>query len=166
MTVSFQKERFEPVWRDAQALFRDHWNEIAEMKDVNRLDPDVDEYKKLERVGYLHVMTARDDGRLVGYYACFVKRNLHYRSVVVGSDDLYFVHPAYRGTGVGVRLFLAAEQMQRDANAVLAVLKDKVAHSHEALFAKLGYEKMENVYWKKLAPQPVMAQAFAAEGAC
>lgn len=165
MSVTFQKEPLEPAFWEAQELFRAHWDEIAEMKDVNVLDPDVDEYRALAKSGRLHILTARDEGKLVGYYAAFIKNNLHYKSVIVGSDDLYFIHPAYRRGGVGVRLLLAAERMQREAGAVIAVLKEKLSHPHAALFERLGYKPMERVLWKKLDGEAAVP-AIASEGAC
>lgn len=150
MTIRFAQEKLETFFPDARALLVEHWGEIAEKKDLLRLDPDMMRYGSLEKNNVLHIVTARDEGRLVGYYAGLVNTHLHYKSVVVGIDDVYFIHPAYRDNGLGTRLFLAVEELLRMLKADISVVKVKLRHDHDKLLTSLGYEPFERVYWKAL----------------
>ena len=50
-----------------KGLAPDHWEEVANNKDTIPLDIDWERYRALDDDGSLHVLTARDDGELVGY---------------------------------------------------------------------------------------------------
>jgi GNAT superfamily N-acetyltransferase len=151
MTVTFQKEPFWQALHDAEALLPRHFDEIAEFKVIlGEPDPDIEEYARLSERKALHVLTARDDGRLVGYYVATVTHNRHYRKVTNGVDDLYFLAPEYRRGRVGVQLFLEAERMMREAGAMIGIAKVKVAHDHGPILERLGWRPFERVYAKAL----------------
>ena len=73
-----------------------HWQEIALDKDTILLEPDVDSFIEMEQRGALQIVTARDDGRLIGYHVTIVRNHLHYKSSLSGYVDMYFIHPDYR----------------------------------------------------------------------
>src|SRR5258708_36141011 len=104
MSVTFQREPFWPWLAEAQLLFPRHYDEIGENKDITH-GPDLDlvKYKLLDDAGKLHVLTARDGGKLVGYYVLLVDHNLHYRSVVTVMDDVHYLAPEYRKWRTGIQ---------------------------------------------------------------
>jgi GNAT superfamily N-acetyltransferase len=146
----YQEEPFFRAWPEMQGLLQAHWSEIAQEQDLLKLNPDLDMYRKADAAGALHLLTVRHNHRLVGYYVAFVKRHLHYKDVLISVDDVYFLHPLLRQGRVGIRLFIEAERMCRQHKAQLNVVKEKLAHPHEAIFRRLGYEPIERVWWRRL----------------
>lgn len=149
MSVTFQREPFWPWLEEAQPLLARHFDEIAENKALHpRLDLDFTRYKMLDAAGKLHVLTARDDGKLVGYYIAQVDHNLHYRHVVAGTDDAHYLAPEYRKGRTGIRLFIAAEAMMREIGVMIGIARVKEAHNHGAILQRLGWRPFERVYCK------------------
>ena len=107
--TKIQAESFMEIYPELLPLFESHWHELGPYKDKMPLSPDVELYSYLEAQGALLTLTARQDGRLVGYIICAVKRGLHYSKTTQAITDIPYVAPSVRGRGVGVRLFLAAE---------------------------------------------------------
>jgi GNAT superfamily N-acetyltransferase len=151
MTVTFQKEPFWQALHDAEALLPRHFEEIAEDKAINGApDPDIAHYAALSERGALHTLTARDDGRLVGYYVAIVTNNKHYRTVINGLGDLHYLLPEYRKGRVGIQLLIEAERMMREAGAMVGITKVKLAHDHGPILERLGWRPFERVYAKVL----------------
>ena len=142
----FALEKFDDCYPEAAELLHQHWEEIAEEQDILRLDPDLDTYHKLEAMGAIHILTARIDGVLVGYYVGIVRPMLHYKNVIMGSDDIYFIAPAYRKGMLGYRLFRQMFAHYKAWGCHLITVKTKVAHDHGALLTRLGMRPFEKSY--------------------
>jgi GNAT superfamily N-acetyltransferase len=113
MTV-IAPESFMAALPELMPLFRLHWHDLALHKDKMPLAPRLAAYRALEDSGELLTLTARRDGRLIGYFIARIGPALHYETTLQGQTDLPYVHPDVRGRGIGVRLFLAAEaEMKR-----------------------------------------------------
>jgi hypothetical protein len=150
MSITFQQEPFEQAYGDAAPALETHYDEIAEDKNViGRIDPDLTVYRSLEKAGKLRILTARDGEKLVGYYVAFLTRNLHY-NILCATEDMYYLAPEYRQGTLGIKLFIEAEKMIREAKAVITVAKTKVSHNHGIIFERLGYRPFEHVYMKVL----------------
>lgn len=151
MTITYQLESFDTFYKDARSLLERHYDEIAENKDViGPVRVDVPTYLALEKLGKLRILTARNDGNLVGYFSFFVGRNLHY-DIIGSTEDVYWVAPEYRGVPrLALRLFIEAEKIMRAESCVISTIKTKVANDHEGFFAKIGYRPFERVYCKTL----------------
>jgi hypothetical protein len=87
------QERLSEIRHEAMPLLLRHWGEIALNQATTPLDPDWEAYRRLEDAGVLHVTTLRVDGELIGYVSFLVAPNLHYRTVVVATDDVFFLLP-------------------------------------------------------------------------
>jgi hypothetical protein len=94
--ISFAKELLCEVVQEVQPLLERHYEELTRNKDVVKLDPAWDEYAALERAGRFVIFTARDDGRLLAYNAFFLGPHLHYKSLVVGQNDVLWIEHEYR----------------------------------------------------------------------
>lgn len=108
--TTIAQESFIKIYDELGALFQEHWRELGPYKDRMPLSPDLALYGFLEEQGALLTLTARQDGRLVGYIVICIKRGLHYSTTLQAITDIPYVHPSVRGRGVGVRLFLAAQE--------------------------------------------------------
>jgi hypothetical protein len=151
--MRFAVEPFVDVWAEAQPLTQPHWDEIAKNKGLLTLNPDIEKYELLDRSGNLLLITARADGKFVGYFLWIVAAHPHYRHVLTAEEDLHFLAPEYRsggihgeGRGYGYQLLEAARDAAFEAGARLLTMREKVGHEHPALMEGLGFKPTDIVY--------------------
>ena len=149
MTVEFQLEGPGRSIEEALPLFKRHYEEIAKYKDIP-LEVDLETYARIEAAGGLRCYSARDAGRLVGYVIFFVKNHPHYASTLFASQDVLYLDPDYRKGMTGLRLIRFADR-QLEAEGVQVVTQHvKTYADFGPLLERLGYEKVETVYMRRL----------------
>lgn len=121
-------------------LLRKHWSEIATHRDRIPLDPDFPRYAKLDALGRILCLTARLDGRLIGYSVFVLTRPGHYKSTLSALNDVIYVDPAYRKGSVGVRLIRETEKRLADVGVVKVTWHAKPGTQLAALLQRLGYD--------------------------
>jgi GNAT superfamily N-acetyltransferase len=147
--VAYQVEDFRDILIEAVPLLKAHWEEIALDRDTVPLDPDIEGYERLAAQGALQITTARDaDGTLIGYAAYFIGRNLHYRSLIVGESDIFWIAPGHRRGMVGVRLFREAERNLKAIGVNKIFNKMKLHKDLGPLFERLGFAAIETLWAK------------------
>lgn len=149
--LTFQEEKFAPFFADGQELFPLHHRELALNQDKIQMDLDADAYQRLEDAGRLFVLTARVDGKLVGYLVAFpVPNHLHYKSAgPMCLTDMYFVLPEWRN-GVGVKLFTEFEKRMRTRGVVQIMTGCKRHQDHSKLLEIIGWENSDLTFIKVL----------------
>jgi GNAT superfamily N-acetyltransferase len=98
----------------------------------------------------MRVYTARDDGRLVGYNAFFMRPSIHYRGSLQASNDVIFLLPEYRKGGVGRGLIEYGDACLRNEGCQVVMHHVKVNHDWTPLLARMGYEKQDIICSKRL----------------
>jgi GNAT superfamily N-acetyltransferase len=147
--IRFARETLGQAYADALELTRLHYEEIAPYQDIFKLKPDLDSYHRLEKSGALVVITAREDGILVGYFLMIVRSHPHYSDTIVANEDMKYVHPDYRGkTGMGLIRF--AEQEARRRGCKVMLQRSKARSEHGSLYRRLGYELLDEIWAKRL----------------
>ena len=145
MTVTFQREPLAIVRPDVADLLAQHWDEVAHHKDIRTLDVDWDQFQLMESIGHLFVMTARDDGRLVGYVAALLRPHLHSKGLKTAYVDAIFLTPGKRQHNVGLRLV-------QHTDTALAALSDfiywhvKPERDFSRLLGRMGYGYIEAIW--------------------
>lgn len=91
-------EPFDVFWRDGQRLVGAHMAEVGERPGMP-FDLNVDLMQRLAAVGADHVITARCNGRMVGYLASIVAPSMENAGLLVGTQTAFFVSPDFRGIG-------------------------------------------------------------------
>lgn len=118
------------------------------------LKPALDRYAFAEQLKVLFTLTARIDGRLVGYYIAVVQPALHYADFLHAQTDIPYVHPDVRHRGIGFRLFLAAEKRLRERGVKLwqaGSKVDSVLHiSMDRMLQHLQFHPTDLIYSKWL----------------
>ena len=148
--IEIQVEKWATFFPDAKAIFPLHWKELALYQDAIPLDIDEGKYEQLDKLDVLLILTAREDGRMVGYYLWFLMAHGHYKSSgAMGLTDMYFVLPEYR-RGVGVRLFKQSETELRSRGIKKAITSCKVHENHSALFEAMGWRLTDLTFSKLL----------------
>jgi len=146
--MKFARESAKDCFNEAMPLLEKHWKEIAHFKDIP-LDPDFDQYLKIEQLGMLRVFTAREDsGTLIGYAVFFVRANPHYKSSIQANQDILFIDPAHRGTG-GKFILWCDNQLKAEGIEVV-MHHIKAAHNFGKLLERFSYELVDLIYAKRL----------------
>jgi GNAT superfamily N-acetyltransferase len=137
--IEFGVEKYHQVSEDIKDLIKLHYEEIAVNKDVIPLDPDWDRYKQLDDKGLILTVTARDDGKLIGYAIFFVTTHLHYKSTYYANNDLLYLHPDYRKGLIGVRLITLSEKYLKEKGVTKIMWHIKFNKDFSRLLHHLGY---------------------------
>lgn len=147
MTVTFAPEMLRNVWQEIEELLPLHFDETGRRE--GRLDMDWDTYFALEEMGIVHVLVARSEGRMVGYFVGFIRPNLHNRQRMAAVSDMYFIHPDFRGHS-GFTMFREVEKYWRGRGVQMAAITCKVTRRFHRLFERLGWRLEEHVLIKEL----------------
>lgn len=144
----YQVESFKAALPELEELFPAHYEEMALDKNKVKPQADVERYIGLEEAGMLHLVTARVNEKLVGYFVWFVLGHIHYRdSGLMGYVDMYFVVPEYRN-GIGGKLLIFSEHTLRDKGVRKLYLSTKLHQDHDLLFRNLGFRPTDRLYTK------------------
>ena len=141
-------------WFDIKAevlpmLFR-HWEEIALDRDTIPLVVDFDTYDALARAGILHIVIARKDGELIGYFWALVKNHMHYASTLMGFTDILYIDKPHRKGRTGQHLIKAMEDSLKARGVHKVFIATKTKLNLGPLFERMGYGVHEVIYSKKI----------------
>ncbi len=149
--ITFQLEKWDGFFADAaNGLMPLHWKELALDQDKFPLSVDNPRFSAIDGQGLLHILTARKDGELVGYFIAIVMPHLHYStSGLMAFTDMYFMRKDCRGVA-GAKLFTEAERTLAERGVVKAYLSHKTHQDHTMLFEALGWKHTDKAYTKLL----------------
>lgn len=148
--LTFSKETVFGVADEVSPLLQMHYEEVALHKDVVDLDPDWARYAAMEERGDCHVYTARHEGSLVGYAVFFLSNHIHYMGLRVASNDILFMHPAYRRGTNSIRFINWVEEQIKRLGVKKIVWHIKVKNDWSAILHRNGYETEEVIVGKIL----------------
>jgi GNAT superfamily N-acetyltransferase len=149
--ITVQTESWAAIDAEIEQITPFHWKELA--LDQLQFQPDLDHerYLAMDRAGAMHVVTARDEKRLVGYIICFVMPHFHYKSSgLTALADMYYLLHEYRKGGLGVRMFREMERGLRERNVIRAHMSCKVHEDHTRLFQRMGWTLTDYTFSKLL----------------
>lgn len=129
-------------------LLEKHYHEIAHYKDIE-LDPDFEQYEKLEQIGALRMFIARDEQEfIVGYAVYFIRHNIHYKSSLQALQDVLFIDPDKRG--FGAKFILWCDQQLKAEGVQIVYHHVKSAHNFGAMLERIGYRLVDLIYTRRL----------------
>jgi GNAT superfamily N-acetyltransferase len=146
--IEYKEESYDDVIGEIKPLLDLHYEEIANNKDVIKLNPDYDAYKKLCDMGAMRIITARDEGKLVGYCICIIRYHLHYKDSLTALNDIFYISKDYRKGLIGVKLFIKTEEILKKYGVQRVIMNTKKHHDVGAIFDRLGYRETERVFTK------------------
>ncbi len=146
MATMFRRERATPeLLVEMAPLFEEHAKEASEL--FKSPKPDTDLYLALEKAGKLRVYVSRKGcdpaNEIAGYQFFMLAPHPHNLRVMVATETLIYVRPAYRGEGPGF-MRLADAALRKEAKFITRVSPAK--KDHEKAFKRAGYQKLETVY--------------------
>lgn len=146
--IVYSVEKLSECLEEIKPLLEHHYEEVAMYKDKIKLEPDYDKYLSMADDGLLHVVTARDEGKLIGYFVSFLLPHIHYSSTVYAVNDILFIDKEYRNAKVGLGLFSYAEEQLKAEGASVIVIHMKTSVPFDSLCEGLGYDYAERNYSK------------------
>jgi len=146
--VQYKEEQYDDVINEIKPLLDLHYEEIALNKDVIKLNPDYDQYKIMSMRGMIKIVTARDNGDLIGYCICLVKPHIHYKDSLTALNDIFYIKKEYRLGMTGVKLFKETEKIMNRYGVQRIIMNVKRSNDIGAIFERLGYTESERVYTK------------------
>lgn len=149
-TLEFAIEPYSKAILEMAELYPEHWEEIALNRDVIKLEPDYERYLLLEDNGMLHVVTARCEGKLVGYHVFIIMKHLHYRSSLTATSDITYLKPQYRKGFNGVKFLRFAFDSLKGKGVQRVYTNCKLHHDFGRVLERLGFIEVERIYTKVL----------------
>ncbi len=151
--VVYAWERLSDILPEVAPLLRLHWREVQWLPGLE-LDPDWEKGLAYEQAGVLFILTARKDGRLVGYIFSYILDSVFF-SMPWASVQGFWLDPLQRTGWAGVRLFKEHEKgmIERGAKAISIEILLKIAKDRGTLgrvLERLGYTHLGNMFAKVL----------------
>lgn len=143
--ITYQIENFTDNLEAVAALTYEHWKEIAGYRDKIALNPDWDKYREMDSIGIVLLMTARDNGAMVGYSIFMIFPLLHYRDHVAASNDVIYLRPQYRGIPGYKLVKFCHESLVKIGGVSRITWHIKPVNDWSRILIKLGYKVEEQM---------------------
>ena len=149
--ITFQVEQWPDCVAEMRPLWPEHWAELALDRETIDLACDEAKYEQGDAVGCLHIVTARYEGHLIGYYYGMLMNHLHYKNAgLMCYSDVYFLKPGFRKGSNGVRFLMAIQESLKARGVVKLYISTKAHQDHGRLFEHMGMKCSDRVFTKML----------------
>lgn len=146
--ITYQVEDWFDCKEQMEWLYPLHWEEIALNKNSIPLKMWFEEYDKLAKADILHIVTARDDDKIVGYYWAMIRHHMHYADSLTAFTDMFYLHPKYRKGMNGYKLIKFFVESVKTKGVQRIISNTKVHLDTSVIFKRLGFIQAETVYTK------------------
>jgi len=149
--IIIQREKISDIWEELFPLLINHWEEVEDpfIKEKEVPAPKLERYDSLEQKNMFIIITARDEGKLIGYCGFYLYSHMHYPDQLYAMNDVIFVLPLHRVKNIGVRLMKYAEKYVKGlgANCILWEVRD--FRNFSPILLRMGYHKQGTVYMQR-----------------
>jgi hypothetical protein len=141
--------------KNSLELFEEHYQELTLHKDMVKLEPNWEKYKRLEDLKMLLTIVAKDEDKIIGYSVFFVHADghLHYKSLKIASNDILFVSKPYRTKSTaGLKLIRYAEKYFQETleHNYKIFYHIKAANDFSLILKRMGYSHEETIMGKAI----------------
>lgn len=152
--IQIRAERVAECWDEVDALARLHWEGTKSYRRHEPYNPDKRRYFINNNIGFFHLLAARDEGKLVGYFGVYVTPSMH-SQVQTAVEDTFFIHPDYRQGRLAVRMIKTVEKYLSDLGVQEILFSCEIDNTSgiQGLLRLLDYEPVIVQHRKRL-PQP------------
>ena len=148
MPIEIRQEPLSSIVHEVSYLLKQHYLELTGNKDKVKLDPIWSRYAELEQTGKFYTFTVRDNGELVGYSGFILDRHLHYRDLMVATNDVLFLREDLRLGITGIRLIKFSENRMKELGANKITWHVKFSKDFRPILHRLGYLDEEVIVGK------------------
>jgi hypothetical protein len=146
--ITIQEEPLHPFQEDAAPLFEQHCLAVGEPEDQWKRK-NLPLIERLEELGNWQIMTARCNGRVMGYLLTVVGQSLEHEGETVGTQTLFYTDPAASGSGLGLKLQRASIEGLKRRGVSTVVMRSGVRGEGpriSVLFRRLKAEAYGQLY--------------------
>ena len=158
MSLVFSIEPVASAWAEVMVLANEHWTGTRTYRRHEPFNPSFDRYNACNEGGYFTLFTARDTGKMVGYFGVYVSPSMHSQKLMA-TEDTFFLHPDYRGGRNAFRFLKHIEEylLGRGVEEIMFSCEIDNATGIKGLLEYLGYKPVIQQYSKHLskAPEPL-----------
>lgn len=144
--IKIQEESGYLSMLEGMVLAANHYKEVESKSEHIPFNPNLDTFKALLDAGMLVLVTARDEGKMVGYFMMLVTDDL-----LTGSPSAQemgiFVTKKYRGGSTFVRMEKEMTRCLKERGFKEMRIMFKTGHNTD-IPTRMGYEETERVYQK------------------
>ena len=148
MTIKYQQEFLSHAEEEVTPLAELEWEESGHP--TESLVIDWDTYFALEEAGRLKFFTAREEGKLIGYFVVLIISPLTTKGELIGAYDAVYVHKDYRKSTVARRMFKFVEDCMKEDHIYRVVASSSSKNPIGKFLNRLGYSEIETKYEKVL----------------
>jgi hypothetical protein len=155
VTVTYAREPLSSALEEVKATLPAMWAEMAEGFGEEQAEPNWKLYFAAEACNAAFLLTAREDGALVGYFGMLVYANLSLKNELAASSTPYYVVPR-RDRGLILRsLIRHAITICQRAGVKKATVKTHPWASAEPVLVHLGAREISKDFMFDLAVRQV-----------
>lgn len=110
------------------------------------MEPAIERYLSADKLGLIHLYTARQHGELVGYSLFLIAEHQHHAGLLTATQDLVYVRPDKRG--FGHRFIAWCDEQLRDAGVGMVRRGISPRADWGKILMRMGYYQSEIVYAK------------------
>lgn len=151
--MKYDIETFHSVENELKKYNQEHWEEASFLATSFPCNPDDETAAMLSDLGVLHFITARHEGRLVGYMSFSVHRHPHSRDVFVAYNERTFVDKSFRKQNVATELLYKAEEFLYNSGVKVVYVGCPDGTGMESLLGNSGYKPTEVIMTKVLGEE-------------
>lgn len=127
-----------------------HWNETMQWQHgKQKWNPSFERYNSYIKAGWFIMITARDNGKMVGYCGAYILPSMHTQEMIA-TEDFVFLLPEYRKGRNGVKLYKFCEDEVRRRGAKEISLTVKPETGAKRLIEFMDYKLVNLQYCKHL----------------
>lgn len=146
--ITYAKEKIADIKSEINPLVQDNYDEVEIDTDKLKLDLNWNAYDTLENIDMLHIYTARDQKKLVGYFVLITNPSLHCAGETQACSDVIYIHPKSRKGKVGTWLIEFAEKDLKDKGISTMHITTKTHAPFDKILERGGYTFAEKVFQK------------------
>ena len=102
--ITFQEENLDDVRGKLDTLHQEHWVERSEVTDSVGLETNMKLFEILEAAGSLHIVTAKDGEKRIGYFVSVISPHPYCTKIIMGETNAIFLTKEYRKGFTGYKL--------------------------------------------------------------
>lgn len=166
--IQFQEERVRDCWDDLYPLAADHHASSQNYKRHEPFAPSQERYATYNDSGFYRLLTARDQGVLVGYFGVYLTTSMH-SQLPIAQEDTFYLVPSHRGGRNALRFLrfvedFIAKEAGPQAEILFSCEQDNTSGIHKLLHL-LDFIPVITVYSKHLSTRADSAEPTRREAA-
>jgi GNAT superfamily N-acetyltransferase len=151
MEVQYAIESLDATKDEIKPLAALQWEELKYAPlDEEEFNPDIEGLLTMEQIGSLLVITARDEGELVGYLILLCSEMINHKGSYMAAENAMYVDPAYRRAGIAQSIVKHAVAVCKNNGVKYLSFTVTPKLNYSPLLESLEFEQTEVVYTKRI----------------